>query len=969
MRQRLWSERAFAAYVILLLPLAYFYSALKGDLALVQGDGWTANLGLRILTGQLLAHGHLPLWNPYIFSGMPLLASVYPGVLYPPNWLFAALSPGIAMTIVVVTTYHIAMAGAYRYARALGINRVGAIATGIVFAFGGYMVISMGQTSNIAAAAWLPWILLAVEKLYLQTTRRWAALGAVFIALQFFAGVPQMTWYTALVTGAYFVYSALIRAPRGSRLGFAITGAWMAVCGAMLCAIQLLPLRELQRQSGRAGISYEYFAAYSFPPKQALALLFPYFFGGAMLPPYRVSYWGESGIFITCGYIGLLSWLLGLIAVIGWRRQSIVWFWIATALVSLFLSFGDYLPFGLNHVLYRTPVYNLFRASYRHMLEFTLAGAVLTGLGINYLALADRKQAIRAFACSAVAMTLIVITILIAYFVGGGYLEATPPRPALGDSASNPELYLPLIFFVISLVVLWNFARRRTIRAGALLLPILILDLVAYGHFLEWRLYIFKIADNLADAPSVKYIKSREPDLNSFRILSYAAQPFGANYGLLNHPNISIARGLQSAAGYDMLRMERPAAVMGDMTPDGVVQNQDAFKSADQGLNLFNIKYLLFERTNPFGTDVNITYEGVRFREKPLGLNLSHGAHREIEIDGPAFTELAIVSTLSDSTNLVNGTPIVKLKLHTKDGRLIEREIQAGRDSSEWAYDRADVITSIKHARGKVIESWPFKDTAGDFEGHRYLARLPFERAEIKKIELDYLAQEGQIEILRASFFDSTTGLSIPMDAFQLPPERWQKLASFGGVDLYQNLKAAPRAWFVSNVAAASAPEILQTIRQGKDPNGKAFDPKAIAFIDTDDYDELGLPTVQFGAGADSTATVTRYEPQRINLKTRNSSNGFLVLSEVYYPGWEAWVDHVKTPIHRVNFTLRGLAIPSGEHEISIVYTAPGFRKGAMISGVGMLFLLISFLLPILLKPYKGFFLTPFDDFNRERRA
>jgi len=49
-----------------------------------------------------------------------------------------------------------------------------------------------------------------------------------------------------------------------------------------------------------------------------------------------------------------------------------------------------------------------------------------------------------------------------------------------------------------------------------------------------------------------------------------------------------------------------------------------------------------------------------------------------------AATEIAIVSSLANSTHLPDGAPILKLKLHTRDGRVIERELQAGRDTSEW---------------------------------------------------------------------------------------------------------------------------------------------------------------------------------------------------------------------------------------------------------------------------------------------
>jgi hypothetical protein len=108
------------------------------------------------LIGEMIGNGHLPLWNPYLFSGMPLMAAIVPGAFYPPTWLFAIFSPLTAMNWMVITTYHVALIGAYLYARRIGCNRVGSMIAGIAFAFGGYMTAHLGHTDRIAAAAWLP---------------------------------------------------------------------------------------------------------------------------------------------------------------------------------------------------------------------------------------------------------------------------------------------------------------------------------------------------------------------------------------------------------------------------------------------------------------------------------------------------------------------------------------------------------------------------------------------------------------------------------------------------------------------------------------------------------------------------------------------------------------------------------------------------------------------------------------------
>ncbi|MCI0389325.1 MAG: YfhO family protein [Acidobacteria bacterium] len=939
-RRKIISARALATLVIILLPLLYFYPAVKGELALVVGDGWAGYLGIRILTGQSLAQGILPLWNPYIFAGMPLLASVFAGALYPPNWLFALFPPGVAMNLVVITTFHLALAGAYRYARSLGINRTGAIITGVAFTFGGYMVMSMGQTSNIATAAWLPWVLLAIEKLYQRASWRWVTLGAIFIALQFYAGVPQITWYTALLGGAYYLFSVLIRERQQPRWRFSAPVSVMVAGAALLSALQLLPLRELQQQSGRAELSYEYFAAFPFPPLQIVSLIFPYFFGGAYFRPYHIPYWGETGIYVTCGYVGILVILLGCVAVIGPRMRSIVWFWTVTALLSLILSFGDYLPFGLNHLLHRTPVYNLFRASFRHMFEFTFACAVLAGLGVNCISQCDRKQASRMLRISAAIMAIVVLFALLLYIFGSQYLLPNAARPALSNSSRNPEVLVPIFLFVVSVVALWHYAARRTKFSSALLIFVLMVDLVSYGHFLEWRANTFSVARALADPPAVEHIKSRETDLNSFRIMSHASQPFGPNYSALNSPNISIARGLQSVNGYDMLRMRRPATAIGEMTPEGIAQDLNVFDMADQRLNLLNVKYLLFERVGALGTGDAVVYEGVRFRDKPVELKLGPGGRQEMSVGEVMATDLALVSAMSNSTPIADGAPVMKIRLRRKDGQILERELCVGRDTSEWAYDREDVRATIKHQRAQVIESWPVSDQAGVFQGHRYLAKLSFERAAIDKVEMEYVNPSAEITITRASLHDSTNGASTPLDALSPAPGRWQKLAAFGPVNLYQNLKAMPRAWFVTEVETMPEADVLMTIKEGKFRDGRPFDPAQVALLDEESCHgfKVALPRPDIPSSAE--ASVIRYEPQRIEIRTVASHERFLALSEVYYPGWKARIDGVESLIYRTNYTLRGLVVPSGEHKVEFVYTPASFHIGAICFGLGVLLLL-----------------------------
>ena len=135
---------------------------------------------------------------------------------------------------------------------------------------------------------------------------------------------------------------------------------------------------------------------------------------------------------------------------------------------------------------------------------------------------------------------------------------------------------------------------------------------------------------------------------------------------------------------------------------------------------------------------------------------------------------------------------------------------------------------------------------------------------------------------------------------------------------------------------------MLQAIKQGKLPDGAPFDPARVALLEEEDFGgrAVSLPATGVSAGAE--ARITRYEPRRIELMTRNEQPGLLILSEVYYRGWDARVDGMKRPVERVNYTLRGIALPAGEHRVEFVFRAPSFRAGAIYSGLGALILVIG---------------------------
>jgi uncharacterized membrane protein YfhO len=77
---------------------------------------------------------------------------------------------------------------------------------------------------------------------------------------------------------------------------------------------------------------------------------------------------------------------------------------------------------------------------------------------------------------------------------------------------------------------------------------------------------------------------------------------------------------------------------------------------------------------------------------------------------------------------------------------------------------------------------------------------------------------------------------------------------------------------------------------------------------------------------------ITKYEANRIEMQTNANSNTFLVLSELYYPGWEATIDGNEIEIQKADYLLRTIPVEKGNHTIVFKYNPWTFKLGAIIS-------------------------------------
>lgn len=142
-----------------------------------------------------------------------------------------------------------------------------------------------------------------------------------------------------------------------------------------------------------------------------------------------------------------------------------------------------------------------------------------------------------------------------------------------------------------------------------------------------------------------------------------------------------------------------------------------------------------------------------------------------------------------------------------------------------------------------------------------------------------------------------------------------------GRVEVLENPDALPRAWIVHSARKMEPLLALDRLASG------AVDPRQTALLE-----EKPPPLQRPDDPSEDAARVTEYEPNHMEVEASTGARGLLVLSEVYYPGWNAYVDGEKVDVRRADHLLRAVPVPAGEHTVELRYEPWTLRLGTAIS-------------------------------------
>jgi hypothetical protein len=385
--------------LLLALTLVTFGPIVSGRRTVYFGDlGLYFVPQLAFQRRELLA-GRLTLWDPYKLCGMPFVGNPQAWPLYPSSLLLGWLDAPVATGVIGVLHLFLAAVGTLLFLRRRGLGLAAALLGALAFGFGGALVSKMQFPNMVQAGAFLPWLLLGVERIVVAGTARpggalraTAGLG-LLIGLALLAAHAQMFLMQFYAGAAWAIFRLRQTPVPNRRRSVSCLLAALALGGA-LAAGQLLPVADHVRASVRTKMTLGRSNRFTLTPATlATNFVAPNAWGN----PATGNYVGPGNFWEPCAFFGVLPFALAVgSAVLGFRKSAEVRSFTLAALLGLWLALGR--AGGLYVVAFFVlPGVNKFHdpARWLHVAVFALACLAAFGLDA-VLTKALRARGVRA---------------------------------------------------------------------------------------------------------------------------------------------------------------------------------------------------------------------------------------------------------------------------------------------------------------------------------------------------------------------------------------------------------------------------------------------------------------------------------------------------------------------------------------------------------------------------------------------
>lgn len=539
----------------------------------------------RDLAVSQLKNGHLPVWNPYSFSGTPLLANFQTAAFYPLNLIYLIFPSDIAWTFQIIISHLLTGLLLYKFLKNLKLSSPSAFLGSIAFSFSGFSVSWLTWNTILHVAAWTILTLLSVDKIIqkslgsARTPFIWYFIFIISLVLSFLAGHLQIFFYSQLLIVSYFLFRiASIRKNRMKVIIFIVTSY---VLFFIFSSPQSIPAFQFINDSSRSIDQQEWNKPGWFIPwENLIQFIAPDYYGN----PSTGNYFGVWNYGEFVGFIGVLPLILALYAVV-FLRTSTINFFVAVFLISLLFA----LPTALSKLpfIYGLPLISTAQPTRLiYLISFSLS--VLSAFGLDYFlksknrpVLAGRKQMLS-------IITFIFLLLLFLWFTAA-------------NPVSRRNLILPAVMFFATSGILIMPSNRKLIPGRfftvtlitGIVMIISIADLLRFA----WKFTPFTKKTYLFPETEITRILSSDKSLWRLMALDRRIMP----------PNFSVFYRFQDVAGYDPLFLKNynifisswnanaPQSVPGSFNRIVTPENENSFIT-----DLLNVKYILsFSQLDP----------------------------------------------------------------------------------------------------------------------------------------------------------------------------------------------------------------------------------------------------------------------------------------------------------------------------------------------------------------------------------
>jgi hypothetical protein len=869
----------------------------KDDIRIDRGaSAWAFEPWAQVVH-SLLSKGELPLWNPYQGAGTPLAANMQSAV-FDPLLLPVHLHPSL---LVWDLSFLVALIGiawlSYLFFRSLGLEAPASVVGAAVYGLSGYFLL-YSNNQFFRCYLFVPALLLLIDRVIASRQIRWVGLLGAALAANIFLGMPEASLAVISLVGAYAAFRWLTVAGAGEKGRAALRLAAAGALGLCLAAPLLMLFFQYLSIGWTGHPPGAGTGLYSDPKRNLLAWVMP-FLAGKPASDAAGNFSGPRD-WIGSGALALI--LFGLTSRREMRRGPDVFF-AAAAAVLLLKIYG----FPVVQVLGRLPALSQanFPVFFVPVLGFCLAALAASGAQ----AIADHswyKWALLA----ALGVTVAA---------GAWLLHAN--AAALGASTGSHTV--------------GQFGLAM-ITAGAVLVAVLSLSAVQA----KWVVALVVVGELIILAPHGFYAPRADPyrppswltavgyggPQATDRVFAFDAKLF---------PNTAGVFGIQDIRSLDAIYSARYVKYVSTfIQPDfgtrfvGGAYGQLAGASQAQVagnpmVDLLGVRYIVSGGTPP---DDPFLASVFAHRQPNASVNpaiFDLGGDRRPVLFAHSGSEVLLPLQVPDPQQVTfsYGMHPEAFRDTSDDGVVfaLDGVTQTGRRVPLWSapyIPRSDPGTPV------------FRD-----------ASVPIPPAVGVDLASLVLRVEPRLNSRTdwAGWNNLTVVGSTPTPVVGKPPVL---VSSSGGAYIYENQDRLPRAFVAHNLTRVPDLEsAVRTLTAGE-PLYEGGAVHLTRFHLRDDAVVEGLPSSNQAsgpceAGADA-ARITAYAAGEVSIDVNSACRGLLVLSDTFFPGWDATVNGNPATIYATDVLFRGVAVNKGHSVVVFRYRPQIFSVGLLLATGGV---------------------------------